>query len=180
MVSYGWFLTNTLLLDCICCWTEINSKKLLLSLQSSLVLLHCNSLMGKRNLNLPCSPGSQRPEVAEGVEPPPLPWSWESSRDPKGTEIRSWAYMPRAGTNLWGDQKPEATSSPISPPPTYHQLQNFPWRSQKCFLGWQPKACACCWRRLCWFGNPAVPKRSLLHKRAACFLMLKHFLQPYR
>ena len=78
-VSFGWFLTNASLLDCIYCCTEISPRKMLLSLQSCLALLHCNSLMSKWSLNPPCSPESERPEVAEGGELLPLPWSWESS-----------------------------------------------------------------------------------------------------
>lgn len=81
VVSLEWFLTNALLLDRVYCWTEINARKLLLSLQSSLALWYCNSLLGKWNLTTPCSPESERPEVAEGGELLPLPWSWESSRD---------------------------------------------------------------------------------------------------
>lgn len=66
-------------------------------------------------------------------------------------------------------QKPPLDPSHHLPPNTSYTI--FPRRSRQWFSGWQPKA------RTFLVRNPAVPKCSLPHKRAVCFLMPKHFLQ---
>lgn len=193
IVSLGWFLTITLLLDCIYCWTEINPRKLLLSLQSRLALSQCYNLMGKWNLNPLCSPEPEWPEVAEGVELLLLPRTWESNRifvagskkQPHAWDFMKLKYIVKSTHSGWSHACQESKSQKPPLDPSDHLSCNpsysiFPEEVSSAFWVGNPKGAYAAENIYACLRNQWYPRCSLLHKRAACFSMLKHFLQLYQ
>lgn len=181
LVSSVCFWTNTLLVESIYWWTEIKPMKLIPSLWC-LTLSHCNSLMGKWHLNLLCSPESAWPEVAEGREPLALPWCWEHRRDLLGGSERELHTRGSKKLEYIIESCPgrsricqETRSQETYLDPFLHLTINtsyriFP-RSQQHVLGRKPQHSHAA--DSVYSGIQGYPSA---HKRAACFLMVKHFL----
>lgn len=149
--------------------------------------------MSKWNPKPLCSPEPEWPEVAEGVELLLLPWSWEtnrilvagSKRQAHALGSKKLKYIVKSthpGCSC-ACQESESQEAPLDPSghlacnPSY---RIFPEKVSSAFWAGNPKGTYAADSIYACLGIQWYPKCFLLHKRAACFLMLTHFLQLYQ